>query len=241
MRYGIGVAAVVCVAGVLAAGAQQQPRKNITLRQTVIYACVNNKTGVPRLVSSTTVCVANTETHTEWNIAGPTGAAGAKGAAGATGAQGATGPAGPAGLAGRAGPTGVQGPAGPTGPKGATGATGREGPQGLPGSVNPIPANITALSNDLGTTGYAGRTFEYDGTCVMGDTFLSTNFYTAGQALPADGRLMKISENSALFSILQTRFGGDGVTTFALPDMRPFTPKGMAYSICVFGIFPTEP
>lgn len=35
-----------------------------------------------------------------------------------------------------------------------------------------------------------------------------------------DGRLLSISHNTALFSILGTTYGGDGVTTFALPDMR---------------------
>lgn len=37
---------------------------------------------------------------------------------------------------------------------------------------------------------------------------------------PADGRLMAISQNSALFSLIGTIYGGDGRTTFALPDLR---------------------
>lgn len=39
-----------------------------------------------------------------------------------------------------------------------------------------------------------------------------------------DGQLLAISSNTALFSILGTTFGGDGRTTFALPDMRGRTP-----------------
>lgn len=35
-----------------------------------------------------------------------------------------------------------------------------------------------------------------------------------------NGQLMSISQNTALFSLLGTTFGGDGVNTFALPDMR---------------------
>jgi microcystin-dependent protein len=35
-----------------------------------------------------------------------------------------------------------------------------------------------------------------------------------------EGQLMPISQNSALFALLGTTFGGDGRTTFALPDMR---------------------
>jgi microcystin-dependent protein len=35
-----------------------------------------------------------------------------------------------------------------------------------------------------------------------------------------DGRLMSIAQNTALFSIIGTIYGGDGQTTFALPDLR---------------------
>ena len=35
-----------------------------------------------------------------------------------------------------------------------------------------------------------------------------------------DGQILAISENQALFSILGTTYGGDGRTTFGLPDMR---------------------
>jgi microcystin-dependent protein len=38
--------------------------------------------------------------------------------------------------------------------------------------------------------------------------------------LPADGRLLSISPNTALFSLLGTFYGGDGKSTFALPDLR---------------------
>ena len=35
-----------------------------------------------------------------------------------------------------------------------------------------------------------------------------------------EGQLLPISQNTALFSILGTIYGGDGRTTFALPDLR---------------------
>jgi microcystin-dependent protein len=35
-----------------------------------------------------------------------------------------------------------------------------------------------------------------------------------------DGQLLPISQNQALFSLLGTTYGGDGRTTFALPDLR---------------------
>jgi microcystin-dependent protein len=45
------------------------------------------------------------------------------------------------------------------------------------------------------------------------------NFAPRGWAL-CDGQLLPISSNTALFSILGTTYGGDGRTTFALPDVR---------------------
>jgi microcystin-dependent protein len=49
--------------------------------------------------------------------------------------------------------------------------------------------------------------------------FFGFNFAPRGWAF-CDGSLMSISENSALFSLLGTTFGGNGTTTFALPDLR---------------------
>jgi microcystin-dependent protein len=45
------------------------------------------------------------------------------------------------------------------------------------------------------------------------------NFAPRGWAF-CNGQLLPISSNSALFSILGTTYGGDGRTTFALPDLR---------------------
>lgn len=39
-----------------------------------------------------------------------------------------------------------------------------------------------------------------------------------------DGQLLAISENDALFALIGTTYGGDGVTTFALPDLRGRVP-----------------
>lgn len=45
------------------------------------------------------------------------------------------------------------------------------------------------------------------------------NFAPRGWAL-CDGQLLPIAQNTALFSLLGTTYGGDGRTTFALPDLR---------------------
>ena len=43
---------------------------------------------------------------------------------------------------------------------------------------------------------------------------------------PCDGQILPISQNTALFSLLGTQFGGNGQSTFALPDMRGRTMMG---------------
>lgn len=52
------------------------------------------------------------------------------------------------------------------------------------------------------------------------------NFAPRGWAF-CEGQLLPISQHSALFSILGTMYGGDGRTTFALPDLRGRTPVGV--------------
>lgn len=43
---------------------------------------------------------------------------------------------------------------------------------------------------------------------------------------PCDGRLLQISGNEALYSLLGTRWGGDGATTFAIPNLNGRVPIG---------------
>jgi microcystin-dependent protein len=49
------------------------------------------------------------------------------------------------------------------------------------------------------------------------------NFAPSGWAL-CNGQLLPIASNAALFSILGTTFGGDGVTTFGLPNLQGRVP-----------------
>lgn len=52
---------------------------------------------------------------------------------------------------------------------------------------------------------------------------VSFDFAPMGWAT-CDGQLMSISQNSALFSLLGTTYGGNGTTTFGLPDLRGRVP-----------------
>lgn len=61
----------------------------------------------------------------------------------------------------------------------------------------------------------------------LGDVNLFAGNFAPGGFLPADGRLLPISQHDALFAVLGTTYGGDGQTTFALPDLRGRAPIGM--------------
>ncbi len=52
---------------------------------------------------------------------------------------------------------------------------------------------------------------------------VSFNFAPKGWA-QCDGQLLPINQNQALFSLLGTSYGGDGRTTFGLPDLRSRMP-----------------
>ncbi len=58
------------------------------------------------------------------------------------------------------------------------------------------------------------------------------------------GQTLNVSSNSALYALLGTKFGGNGSTTFCLPDLRSaslFTVNNnMKYYIAIQGIFPSR-
>ena len=61
---------------------------------------------------------------------------------------------------------------------------------------------------------------------LIGSIFLfAGNFAPRGYA-SCNGALLSISQNAALFSILGTTFGGNGTTTFGLPDLQGRSPIG---------------
>src|SRR5271166_5833783 len=66
----------------------------------------------------------------------------------------------------------------------------------------------------------------------MADPFLGEIRIFGGTFAPlgwafCQGQLLPIAQNTALFSLLGTTYGGDGVSNFALPDLRGRVPMGM--------------
>ena len=72
--------------------------------------------------------------------------------------------------------------------------------------------------NSTNVQKYSHRRLGYD--TFVGEIFaFSGNYAPYGYAL-CQGQLMAISQNTALFSLLGTYYGGNGVSNFALPDLR---------------------
>jgi microcystin-dependent protein len=59
---------------------------------------------------------------------------------------------------------------------------------------------------------------------------LAFNFAPTGW-LPCDGRTLPINQNQALFSLLGTTYGGDGLHNFGLPKLAPISPAGPQFFI----------
>jgi microcystin-dependent protein len=71
------------------------------------------------------------------------------------------------------------------------------------------------------------------------------NYAPTGWAA-CEGQLLSLAQNTALFSLLGTNYGGNGQTNFALPDLRGKAPvsdpnTGMQYCIALQGVFPSRP
>lgn len=61
---------------------------------------------------------------------------------------------------------------------------------------------------------------------MLGDIQITGAGYCPGGHQKAEGQILPINGNQALFSLLGTAYGGDGRTTFALPDFRGRTAAG---------------
>jgi len=73
---------------------------------------------------------------------------------------------------------------------------------------------------------------------IMGMVKLFAGPYEVKGFMFCDGRKLPIRGNEALFSIIGTIYGGDGITTFEVPDLKDKAPDGMHSMICTQGIYP---
>lgn len=128
------------------------------------------------------------------------------------------------------GPPGLPGPQGEQGPQGLQGLPGEQGPPGIV-PVATASSGGGLADNNVQPNAVVRCIIAIDGVfpSVVGGSnegkllgeikWVPYNFTPSGWA-SCDGQLLSIASNSALFSLLGTIYGGDGRTTFALPDAR---------------------
>jgi hypothetical protein len=105
----------------------------------------------------------------------------------------------------------------------------------LAGAVNDNDTRIGDLSSVFGvdtSRANAGSGSE----CTLGQVWLTAG--VLGSGVPAEGQILSLQQNTPLYSLLGTLYGGDGSTSFGLPDLRDAAPNGLTYVICIQGAFP---
>src|SRR5215472_4483543 len=99
-------------------------------------------------------------------------------------------------------------------------------------------AEIVGAAGPPGTTGIFGATTNTatartgGAMCTTGEVILTAGKTAPTGTVPANGQLLPISSNAVLFSLFGTRYGGNGTTTFGVPNLKKAAPNGLSYSIC---------
>jgi microcystin-dependent protein len=227
-----------------ASGKQSQTGGNPAPTPEKLGACVNNRSGNMRLASRPSDC-RRPEIFVQWNVQG------APGEQGEQGIPGPAGPQGPKGDKGDQGDQGVQGPPGPRGEQGEPGPPGADGQDGADGAgltdgtiagqllawngnswVAALPTAEQITVDNMQPYATVNYVIATEGIypsrngleAFVGEIYMfAGNFAPRGFAL-CDGQLLSIAQNTALFSLIGTIYGGNGQTTFALPDLRGRTP-----------------
>jgi microcystin-dependent protein len=65
----------------------------------------------------------------------------------------------------------------------------------------------------------------------LGDIKMTAIDFNQRNWTSCEGQLLQIASNTALFSLLGTQYGGDGRTSFALPDLRSRVPVGQGQGL----------
>lgn len=83
-------------------------------------------------------------------------------------------------------------------------------------------------------------------TPTLGDLKLFAGNFPPSGWMNCDGTILPIASNTALFAVLGISYGGNGITNFALPDLRAVAPRSangepLTWIIAVDGSFPTRP
>jgi len=77
---------------------------------------------------------------------------------------------------------------------------------------------------------------------LLGSIYLFPYNFTPSGWMSCEGQILQINQYSALYALIGTTFGGNGSTTFGLPNLNGAQPLAtMKYYIAMVGIFPSRP
>lgn len=97
-----------------------------------------------------------------------------------------------------------------------------------------LPSHVHGTPSDTGATGNGGAFNNLQPSLAVhflitenGEVTMFTGDFTVSGWGRCDGSTLNIEDEPELFNVIGTNYGGDGVTTFKLPDMRGRTPVGI--------------
>jgi Phage Tail Collar Domain len=97
------------------------------------------------------------------------------------------------------------------------------------------PAGTTAFGSKTNTAAEGGSA---GATCTLGSALLMPGGYYPEGTIPANGRLLQISSDTPLYALYGTSYGGNGTSTFGIPNLKSAAPDGLTYVICNAGVYP---
>ena len=77
---------------------------------------------------------------------------------------------------------------------------------------------------------YPSPDYGLDGNPILAEIKMFAGTFAPNGWAFCDGQLLAINQNTALFSLIGTMYGGNGITNFALPDLRGAAPLGTGAS-----------
>jgi microcystin-dependent protein len=80
---------------------------------------------------------------------------------------------------------------------------------------------------------YPGPDFDSSGGIPLGSIRTFAGNFAFGGSFTAEGQVLAISQNTAVFSLLSTTYGGNGTTTYALPDLDGRTMIGVGQGLAL--------
>lgn len=102
------------------------------------------------------------------------------------------------------------------------------GDSGDAGGGMPINNQQASLAITYGIVANGGYTPGGNGRGFVGEIQAFAGTYTPNGLLPANGQLVTIADYGALFSLIGTSYGGDGVTNFRVPDLTGRSAVGVS-------------